>query len=66
MDTPKVHALVLLIANDVATTTAVIDGVIVPGGAGSKEFSRIPSAWLLQVAGQNVSSKTQSAGKITS
>ncbi|MBL3601173.1 MAG: BREX system serine/threonine kinase PglW [gamma proteobacterium endosymbiont of Lamellibrachia anaximandri] len=66
MNTPQVHALVLLIANDVATTAAVIDGTTVPSGAGSKEFARISSAWLLQATGRNVSSKTQSAGKFSS
>ena len=42
----QVHALVLLVVNDVATPGAVIDGVAVPSGAGSKEFARIPSAWI--------------------
>lgn len=42
------QALLLLIANDVATAGAVIDNVSVPSGAGSKEFLRIPSAWLAQ------------------
>ena len=36
----------LLIANDITTTGAIIDGSAVPSGAGSKEFARIPSAWL--------------------
>jgi hypothetical protein len=42
------QALFLLIANDVATSGAVIDGISLPSGAGSKEFIRIPRTWLLQ------------------
>lgn len=42
------HALLLLIANDVTTAGAVISGISVPSGAGSKEFIRIPSPWLLR------------------
>ena len=42
----QAHALVLLIANGITTTGAIIDGTAVPSGAGSKEFARIPSAWL--------------------
>ncbi|KAA6183780.1 BREX system serine/threonine kinase PglW [Thiohalocapsa marina] len=40
-------ALVLLIANDVATAGAMIDGAAVPSGAGSREFARVPRAWIL-------------------
>jgi hypothetical protein len=47
MNAQQAHALVLLIANDAATASAVIDGVSVPSGAGSREFARIPSAWLM-------------------
>ena len=42
----QVHALVLLIANETTTAGAIIDGITIPSGAGSKEFARIPSAWL--------------------
>jgi len=42
----QVNALVLLIANETTTAGAIIDGITVPSGAGSKEFARIPSAWL--------------------
>jgi hypothetical protein len=40
------QALLLLIANDTTTAGAVIDGHSLPSGAGSKEYARIPSAWL--------------------
>ena len=49
-DAPRARALLLLIANEMATTAAIIDGVSVPSGAGSREFARIPSAWLQPVA----------------
>lgn len=39
-------ALLLLIAADAQQEGANIDGVTVPGGAGSSEWMRIPSAWL--------------------
>ena len=48
MNTQNTQALVLLVANDVTTSSAIIDGVSVPSGAGSKEFARIPTAWLMQ------------------
>ncbi|WP_295579595.1 BREX system serine/threonine kinase PglW [uncultured Lamprocystis sp.] len=48
-DAPRAQALLLLIANELATTAAIIDGVSVPSGAGSREFARIPSAWLQPV-----------------
>ena len=38
--------LILLIAADAQSSAASIDGVTVPLGAGSSEFSRIPSGWL--------------------
>lgn len=38
--------LTVLIAADAQTNAAVIDGVIVPAGAGSKEFERIATSWL--------------------
>ncbi|NEX20430.1 BREX system serine/threonine kinase PglW [Thiorhodococcus mannitoliphagus] len=44
---PRAQALLLLIANETATPGAVIEGVSVPSGAGSREFARIPSAWLI-------------------
>jgi hypothetical protein len=40
-----VYGLVVLIASDTQNDGAVIDGVSVPKGAGSKEFARIPSIW---------------------
>lgn len=40
------HALILLTVSDVVTTGAVIEGASVPGGAGSKEFAQVHSAWL--------------------
>lgn len=42
----EVHGLILLIAADAQSAAASIDGVTVPAGAGSNEFSRIPSGWL--------------------
>ena len=62
MSAEHVHALVLLIANDMATPAAVIDGATVPSGAGSKEFARVPSAWLVQANNQNDGSLSQSVG----
>ncbi len=53
MNAQQVHALVLLLANDVTTNAAVIDGASVPSGTGSKEFARIPSAWLMNAPTQN-------------
>jgi hypothetical protein len=52
-DAPRARALLLLIANELATTAAIIDGVSVPSGAGSREFARIPSAWLQPVAAES-------------
>lgn len=46
VENPQAHALILLVANDVASSGAVIDGVSVPAGAGCSEFARIPGAWL--------------------
>ncbi len=40
------YGLILLIAADAQSVSASIDGVTVPSGAGSSEFSRIPSVWL--------------------
>ncbi len=60
MNAQQVHALVLLIANDVATAAAVIDSASVPSGAGSKEFARIPSVWLMQAQSENESTRNQS------
>jgi hypothetical protein len=51
-DDPRAQALLLLIANDTATAGAVIERVSVPSGAGSREFARIPSAWLLSADAQ--------------
>ena len=42
----EVHGLVLLMASDAQSSAASIDGVTVPAGAGSSEFSRIPGGWL--------------------
>lgn len=41
-----VPGLVLLIAVDAQRSAALIDGGLVPTGAGSKEFAHIPSSWL--------------------
>ncbi|MNW14030.1 hypothetical protein D3C71_2121410 [compost metagenome] len=38
--------LALLIAVDAQRSAAMIDGALVPTGAGSKEFAHIPSSWL--------------------
>lgn len=43
---PQAHALVLLIAADAQQDAASIDGVLVPRGAGSSEWARIPGVWL--------------------
>jgi len=43
---PDPHALLLLIATDVAQESAMIDQVAVPTGAGSREYLRVPGAWL--------------------
>ncbi|RKT46664.1 BREX system serine/threonine kinase PglW [Thiocapsa rosea] len=51
-DDPQAQALLLLIANDTATAGDVIERVSVPSGAGSREFARIPSAWLLSAEAQ--------------
>jgi hypothetical protein len=45
LNAPDVYGLVVLIASDTQNDGAVIDGVSVPKGAGSKEFARIPSIW---------------------
>ncbi|MBK5938353.1 BREX system serine/threonine kinase PglW [Halochromatium roseum] len=45
-DDPQAQALLLLIANETATPGAVLEGVSIPSGAGSREFARVPSAWL--------------------
>jgi hypothetical protein len=44
----ELQGLILLIAADAQQQVAVIDNVIVPTGAGSKEYARIPQAWLEQ------------------
>ena len=46
MNASAFNGLILLIAADAQSAAAVIDGVAVPTGAGSSEFSRIPSVWL--------------------
>lgn len=46
VDSPSAQALILLTVSDVVTEGAVIEGVSVPGGAGSKEFAQVPAAWL--------------------
>ncbi len=48
----QTYALVLLIAADAQQDAASIDGVLVPRGAGSSEWARIPSIWLESVAPQ--------------
>ncbi|MFT4908200.1 MAG: serine/threonine protein kinase [Oleispira sp.] len=45
MNADDVYGLVILIACETQSDGAMIDGVAVPKGAGSKEFSRIPSIW---------------------
>lgn len=42
------RGLVLLIVADAQRDAAMIDGTLVPTGAGSKEFARIPAHWLAQ------------------
>jgi hypothetical protein len=59
MNAQQAQALALLLANDVATAGAVIDSVSVPSGAGSKEFARIPSAWLMLSNSENRDSQDQ-------
>ncbi|MBK5968538.1 MULTISPECIES: BREX system serine/threonine kinase PglW [Thiorhodovibrio] len=49
-DDPHTQALLLLIANDTATPGAILEGVSIPSGAGSREFARLPSAWLQSMA----------------
>lgn len=43
---PQAHPLVLLVAADAQQDAASIDGVMVPRGAGSSEWARIPGVWL--------------------
>ena len=47
-ESKRTHGVILLVAADAQNPAAVIDGVTVPAGAGSKEFSRLPTAWLEQ------------------
>jgi hypothetical protein len=42
----NIPGLALLIAADAQRTGAAIDGNLVPTGAGSKEYARIPTSWL--------------------
>lgn len=46
MNKPSGHGLALLIAADAQYSAAMIDHTLVPTGAGSKEFARIPLHWL--------------------
>ncbi|WP_444941915.1 BREX system serine/threonine kinase PglW [Microbulbifer sp. ZKSA004] len=46
MNFDDAYGLILLIAADAQSAAASIDGVTVPLGAGSSEFSRISSGWL--------------------
>ncbi len=46
MNATEVHGLIMLIAADAQSASAVIDGITVPTGAGSTEFARISSVWL--------------------
>lgn len=39
------HALLLLVAAEVNTGAAVIDGTTVPAGAGSREWAHVPGVW---------------------
>ncbi|MEA3641945.1 MAG: hypothetical protein VBE63_18690, partial [Lamprobacter sp.] len=43
---PQAQSLLLLTVNETATPGAVIEGVSVPSGAGSREFVHIPGVWL--------------------
>lgn len=40
------HGLILLIAADAQSSAAVIDKTVIPAGAGSAEWVRIPSLWV--------------------
>ena len=44
--TDGAHGLIMLIATATQKAAAVIDGVTIPKGAGSNEYSHIPSIWL--------------------
>tara|TARA_Y100000296_G_scaffold87381_1_gene132852 strand:+ start:419 stop:4585 length:4167 start_codon:yes stop_codon:yes gene_type:complete len=46
MNKPSGHGLALMIAADAQHSAAMIDHSLVPTGAGSKEFARIPAHWL--------------------
>ncbi|NRB41362.1 MAG: BREX system serine/threonine kinase PglW [Pseudomonadales bacterium] len=46
MSSSQDHGLILLIAADAQRSAAVIDDTIIPAGAGSTEWVRIPSIWL--------------------
>ena len=59
MSGETVQALVLLTASDIASAGAMIDSASVPSGAGSREFARIPSAWLARKASE---ARTQARG----
>ncbi|MBN8431453.1 BREX system serine/threonine kinase PglW [Microbulbifer salipaludis] len=52
-DGGKLHGLALLIAADAQHSAAMIDKTLVPTGAGSKEFARIPACWL-EIDEQNI------------
>jgi hypothetical protein len=46
MSAAKSHGLILLVAADGQNSAAVIDRAVIPAGAGSAEWARIPSVWL--------------------
>lgn len=49
----RLHGMALLIAADAQHNAAMIDKTLVPTGAGSREFARIPTRWLAPLK-QNV------------
>jgi serine/threonine protein kinase len=46
MNSGQDHGLILLVAADAQSSAAVIDRTVIPAGAGSAEWARIPSVWL--------------------
>lgn len=48
VESPSAHGIIILIAADAQSSAAAIDNHIIPKGAGSNEFARIPSVWLEQ------------------
>ena len=46
MSSGQDHGLILLVAADAQGSAAKIDRAVIPAGAGSAEWARIPSVWL--------------------